>query len=117
MKLRSLDIPNYLVLQARQRIGRCFAKKRMPGDWFPDVTSYLAGGVGSSKDNAGRAEFKAAWEALKARTPPPPKQPEDAHKGNEHSGRGLISRAGPAEMADGEWTRNSCRSNVRAGNL
>jgi hypothetical protein len=42
----------------------------MPGDGFRDVTSYLAGGVGSSKDNAGRAEFKAAWEALKARTPP-----------------------------------------------
>ena len=75
LMLRSLGIPNYLVLQARRRIGLCFAKRRR-GGWFRDVTIHLTDGRMSSSNNAARAEFKAAWEALKARTPPP-EQPEE----------------------------------------
>ncbi len=79
-RLGSLVVSNYLVLQARHRIGRCFARKRIPGNWHQDVTIYLAafGRIGSSKANATREEFNAAWETLKASTPSPV-QPEEAH--------------------------------------
>ena len=81
MKLGSLVVFNYSVLEARQRIGRCFAKKRIPDNWFQDVTILLRGlTMGLSKEsNAAREEFNAAWEALKARTAPSPEQPEEAH--------------------------------------
>jgi hypothetical protein len=80
MKLGSLVVSNYSVLQARQRIGRCFAKKRIPGNWLQGVTIYFAArGRSSSKANTAREEFNAAWEALKARTTPSPEQPEEAH--------------------------------------
>ena len=41
--------------------------------WIWNVTAHLPGGLpmGSAKDlDAAKAEFKAAWEALKARTTP-----------------------------------------------
>ena len=41
--------------------------------WIWNVTVHLPGGLpmGSAKDlDAAKAEFKAAWEALKARTTP-----------------------------------------------
>jgi len=62
----------------------------MPSVWLWSVTIHLTGGLpmGSSRDlNTAKAEFKTAWKALKARTPP-----EDfaaAYKANEHSGRRL----------------------------
>jgi hypothetical protein len=46
---------------------------RTPCVWIWSVTVHLPGGlpIGSSKDlDTAKAEFKAAWEALKARTPP-----------------------------------------------
>ena len=50
-----------------------FASERNPGVWLWNVTVHLPGGLpmGSAKDlDTAKAEFKAAWEALKARTPP-----------------------------------------------
>ena len=74
LKLRSIGINDYSVLEGRQRIGRIrFVIERMPGVWLWNVTVHLTGGLpmGSSKDlDTAKAEFKAAWEALKARTPP-----------------------------------------------
>jgi hypothetical protein len=74
LKLRSIGIRDYRVLESGQRIGRIrFADERMPGVWLWNVTVHLTGGLptGSSKDlDTAKAEFKAAWEALKARTPP-----------------------------------------------
>ena len=74
LKLRSIGINDYSVVEGRQRIGRIrFVIERMPGVWLWNVTVHLTGGLpmGSSKDlNTAKAEFKVAWEALKARTPP-----------------------------------------------
>jgi hypothetical protein len=74
LKLRSIGINDYRVLEARQRIGRIrFVIERMPGVWLWNVTVPLSGGLptGSAPDfNTAKAEFKAAWKALKARTPP-----------------------------------------------
>jgi len=74
LKLRSLGIDDYSVLEASQRIGRIrLAGERMPPFWLWNVTIHLPGGLpmGSSPDyDTAKAEFKAAWEALKARTPP-----------------------------------------------
>ena len=72
LKLRRNGIRDYSVFEGRQRIGRIrFADERNPGIWLWNVTIHLPGGLpmGSAKD-AEKAEFKAAWEALKARTPP-----------------------------------------------
>ena len=58
----------------RQRISRIrLATERMPCVWIWSVTVHLPGGLplGSSKDlDTAKAEFEAAWKALKARTPP-----------------------------------------------
>jgi hypothetical protein len=55
-------------------IGRIrFADERIPGVWLWNVTIHLPGGLpmDSAKDvDTAKAEFKAAWEALKARTTP-----------------------------------------------
>ena len=62
------------MLEGRQRIGRIrFADERMPRVWLWSVTIHLPGGLptGSATDfDTAKAEFKAAWEALKARTTP-----------------------------------------------
>jgi hypothetical protein len=59
-------------LEGRQRIGRIrFVIERMPGVWLWNVTVHLPGGLpmGSCKDlNTAKTEFRATWEALKART-------------------------------------------------
>ena len=47
--------------------------------------------MGSAKDNTAKAEFKAAWDALKARTTP--EQTSGGLPGDEHPGRGLTSQA------------------------
>jgi len=53
-------------------IGPIRRPQRRPGIWLWNVTVHLTGGlpVGSSKDLDMAAEFKAAWEDLKARTAP-----------------------------------------------
>ena len=62
------------MLEGEQRIGRIrFADERMPGVWLWNVTIHLPGGLpmGSARDiDTAKAEFKAAWERLSARTPP-----------------------------------------------
>ena len=60
--------------EGRQRIGRIrFASERNPGIWIWSISVHLTGGLpmGSSKDlDSAKAEFKLAWQALQARTPP-----------------------------------------------
>jgi hypothetical protein len=62
------------VLEGRQRIGRIrLASERMPSVWLWSVSIHLPGGLpmGSAKDlDTAKAEFKTAWEALKAKTTP-----------------------------------------------
>jgi len=74
LKLRQIGLRDYAVLNGEQRIGRIrFADERIPGVWLWNVTVHLTGGlpIGSSKDlDTAKAEFKAAWEVLKARTSP-----------------------------------------------
>ena len=74
LKLRSIGLSDFAVLECRQRIGRIrLATERMPCLWLWSVTVHLPGGLplGSSKDlDTAKAEFKAAWDALKARTTP-----------------------------------------------
>ena len=64
LKLRSIGIDDYRVLDAGQRIGRIrLADERMPPVWLWSVTIHLTGGLpmGSAKDlDTGKAEFKAA---------------------------------------------------------
>jgi hypothetical protein len=73
LKLRSIGLSDYAVLERGQRIGRIrLATERMPCVWLWSVTIRLTDGLqmGSSKDlNTAKAEFKTAWKALKARTP------------------------------------------------
>jgi hypothetical protein len=72
LKLRSIGPHDYSVLEGEQRIGRIrFAGERQPGAWLWNVN--VTGGLpmGSCRDlNTAKAEFKAAWKALKARTRP-----------------------------------------------
>ena len=72
LKLRSIGLSDYSVLEGRQRIGRIrLATERIPGVWLWSVTVHLPGGSHGYKDrDTAQAEFKAAWDALKARTTP-----------------------------------------------
>jgi hypothetical protein len=74
LKLRSIGLSDYAVLEGWKRIGRIrLATQRMPCGWLWNVTVHLTTGLpmGSAKDlDTATAEFKAAWNALKARTPP-----------------------------------------------
>ena len=74
LKLRTIGIRDYSVLEGEQRIGRIrFAGERIPGIWLWNVTIHLTGGLpmGSARDfDTAKAEFKAAWTVLKARTSP-----------------------------------------------
>ena len=74
LKLRSIGLSDYAVLEGRRLIGRIrFADERLPQRWLWSVTTHLPGGLamGSANDlDTAKAEFKAAWEALKARTSP-----------------------------------------------
>jgi hypothetical protein len=74
LKLRSLGTNDYRVLEGRQRIGRIrLAEERIPPVWLWAVTIHLPGGLptGSSPDfNLAKADFRAAWKSLKARTTP-----------------------------------------------
>ena len=72
LKLRSLGDRDYSMLQGRQRIGRIrYASERWPPVWIWNVTIHLTGElpIGSAQDlETAKAEFRAAWEALKTRT-------------------------------------------------
>jgi hypothetical protein len=74
LKLRMIGLSDYSVLEGRQRIGRIrLATERMPCVWLWNVSVHLPGGLpmGSAKDlNTAKSEFREAWKALKARTPP-----------------------------------------------
>ena len=74
LKLHSIGIRDCSVLEGEQRTGRIrFASERTPGIWLWNVNIHLTGGLpmGSSKDlDTAKAEFKAAWLVLKARTTP-----------------------------------------------
>jgi hypothetical protein len=74
LKLRMIGLSDHAVLESGQRIGRIrLATERMPCVWLWSVTIHLTGGLptGSSKNlDTAQAEFKTAWKALKARTPP-----------------------------------------------
>jgi hypothetical protein len=74
LKLRSIGLGDYAVLESGQRIGRIrLATEHMPCVWLWNVNVQLTGGlpIGSSKDlNTAKAEFKTAWKALKAGTSP-----------------------------------------------
>ena len=60
--------------EGEQRIGCIrFADERMPGVWLWNITIHLSGGLpmGAAGDlDTAKAEFKTAWEALKAGTTP-----------------------------------------------
>ena len=62
------------MFEGRQRIGRIrFAGEHTPGVWLWNVIVHLTGGLpmGSANDiDTAKADFKAAGEALKARTSP-----------------------------------------------
>jgi len=68
LKLRSLGLNDYSVLERQQRIGRIrFAEERLPPRWLWAVTIHLPGGLptGSAPDfSTAKVEFKAAWKAL-----------------------------------------------------
>ena len=74
LKLRSIGISDYSVLEGRQRIGRIrLASERMPSVWLWNVSIHLPGGLpmGSAKDlDTAKAEFKAAWENQENRSAP-----------------------------------------------
>ena len=72
LKVRSLGLSDYSVLEGEQRIGRIrLASERIPPIWLWNVVVHLTAGLrmGSAKDlDTAKADFKAAWEELKART-------------------------------------------------
>ena len=75
LKLRQIGVRDYEVREGRQRIGRIrYAAERSPGIWLWHVQVHTVTGglpMGSCADlDTAKAEFKAAWLALKARTPP-----------------------------------------------
>jgi hypothetical protein len=63
-------IEDFSVLEGRQRVGRIrLAEERLPPAWIWQVQIYLP--AGSADDRAAAmTQFKEAWTALKARTPP-----------------------------------------------
>ena len=73
-KLRPIGVRDYSVLEGHQRIGRIrFAGERPPPIWTWNVVVHLTGGLpmGQAGDlDTAKADFKAAWEALKARATP-----------------------------------------------
>ena len=74
LKLRSIGTRDFSIFEGRQRIGRIrFAEELSPGVWMWSVVVPSSGSlpVGSAEDiETAKAEFKSAWQALKARTTP-----------------------------------------------
>ena len=53
LKLRTIGVRDYSVLEGRQRIGRIrFADERQPGVWLWNINVHLTGGLlmGSARD-------------------------------------------------------------------
>ena len=73
LKVRSIGLSDYSVLEGNQRIGRIrLVTERMPCRWLWNVTIHLTAGhpMGSAKDlDTAKADFKAAWGS-KAKTSP-----------------------------------------------
>ncbi len=74
LKLRLIGLSDYAVIEGRQRIGRIrLATERMPGVWLWNVyrppDRRTPDGIIQDFDTA-KAAFEAAWEVLKAVTPP-----------------------------------------------
>jgi hypothetical protein len=73
LKLRSIGLSDYAVLEGRQRIGRIrLATERMPCVWLWSVTIHLSGDLpmGSFQDlNTAKAEgpsrTRAGWKATR----------------------------------------------------
>ena len=76
LKLRSIGTRDFSIFEGRQRIGRIrFAEELSPGVWMWSVVVHLPSSgslpLGSAEDiETAKAEFKSAWQALKARTTP-----------------------------------------------
>jgi hypothetical protein len=74
LKLRSIGLCDYSVLEGSHRIGRIrLATERMPCRWLWNLTLHLPGGLpmGQAGDlDTAKDDFKTAWEALKAKTSP-----------------------------------------------
>ena len=74
VKLRSIGLSDYAVLEGSQRIGRIrLADERIPPIWLWNIVVHLAAGLrmGAATDlDTAKADFKAAWEVLKAKTSP-----------------------------------------------
>lgn len=74
LTLRSIGIRDYSVREDGQTIGRIrYASERTPGIWLWNVQVHITGGVpmGTAIDlPTAKAEFKAAWEAFKAKHTP-----------------------------------------------
>jgi hypothetical protein len=74
LKLRTIGVRDYLVLEDEQRVGRIrFAAERNPGIWIWIVAVHLTRGLPAGSADSrfvAMAQFKAAWEVLKARTTP-----------------------------------------------
>ena len=76
LKLRTIGLSDYSVLEGRQRIGRIrLATERLPCLWLWTIQVPLPGGgalpTGAAKDqDTAQAEFRTAWETLKANSPP-----------------------------------------------
>jgi hypothetical protein len=74
LSLRPIGRRDYSVLDDKQLVGRIrYASERTPGIWIWNVIVHLTGGlpIGTAGDlETAKSEFRTAWEALKARTPP-----------------------------------------------
>jgi hypothetical protein len=74
LTLRPIGQNDYNIREAGQTIGRIrFAGERTPGAWLWNIQVHVTGGLpmGYAKDlETAKAEFKAAWEALKVRAGP-----------------------------------------------
>jgi hypothetical protein len=74
LKLRPIGDDDYSVLEGDQRIGRIrHAGERSPPIWLWSIQINLPGAArnGSSRNlNAAKSEFRDAWRAVRAQTPP-----------------------------------------------
>ncbi len=70
LKLRTIGIRDYSVLEGEQRIGRIrFASERTPGIWLWHIQVHIPAapfGSAPSLDDA-KQNFKTAWLAFKAK--------------------------------------------------
>ena len=70
LKLRFIGDRDYLVLEGEQRVGRIrYAAERNPGIWIWIVAVHLTGRLPTGSADfrfVAMAQFKAAWELLKA---------------------------------------------------